>query len=244
MSESGFRRVKMRKCFSGADAARMSARLSKLNLCPCAPTLLGLHEEWLFMHFFDMPEAVRVNGMEFWEAVGRAVADFERVPAAAFDVNFAGEREAVLPKDMSAFVRAALSELKTHNLAPHSFGTELVSFLDDLPACCHGYLDLLAGNVLGSGERIVFADEEGFAGCIPGMSFVRPLDIWHRYIPGIGICHQERAWMLGAYAENGGDLCFFNSFYRQISRLYYLLKTYDSFLATGKSAESLKRLVA
>jgi len=240
--EHGGCRYKLRKCFSKEDASRMAARLSQVAHLGFFPGLVGQSDNWLFFEFINIPEAKRDQDVVFWGKVGSMIAELEKVPSPLVDVNFSGECEG--EGCLREYIEKAAVSLADAEWLDWTEVSRLHRIVADFEPhqYCFGYLDLLAGNLLYNGGPVIIADEEGLAGCIPGISMIRPLDIWHQYKPSRGLHMDECQWMLAGYSKSGGDADLFIKKEKQLRAIYYVLKVYDSVKFSGTTAESLKRL--
>lgn len=219
----------------------IETQLLPLQHLEFAPKLLARHNEWLVLEFYNAPEAKRTNTKEFWWKLGKAIATLETVKAAVADTRFTCESNPV--SNLREFAQEANEYLLERQFISKKTSIIITESLCVVPdTYCYGYLDLLAGNIIYSGGTLHLADEEGIARTIPGLSLIRPFDIWHQYKPGKGITNSERNWLLDSYNANGGDSKQLITNEKKLRTIYYLLKTYDSIISTGSSTESLKRL--
>lgn len=244
VTEQDGKKYKLRKCFSAEDAEQIIERLKPIGHYQFVPKLVHSEGRWLIFEFYEIPEASRCETKVFWSSLGTAIAALETTASHIADPRFSQPITAI--PDLGQFITTASHELRLRGSITQEIHDSVLQAVKIIPdSYCYGYLDILAGNILWDGNQLILADEEGFARTIPGLSLIRPLDIWHQYKPGIGLSRIERNWLLEAYNQkSNSNAQYFINHESQLRTIYYLLKTYDSIVVSGTSSESLMRLNA
>tara|TARA_B100000315_G_scaffold260122_1_gene319404 strand:+ start:1108 stop:1971 length:864 start_codon:yes stop_codon:yes gene_type:complete len=238
-------RYKIRKCFSETDAQDIERRVLDVSHLDIFPRYFGRHDEWIFFEFLDYREAMRDESDTFWYDLGMKIALLETVESPHLDVSFGMEASPIKLNDFQDYLVRCVELLEKTGYLADGQVTALNQRLESIPKTlrnCYGYLDLLPGNIMADDEQIYFVDEEGLAGTIPGLSLIRPLDIWKSYSPPQGINPIERAELLCGYQAGGADSKYFEEYELLLGITYYVLKSADSVSSSGTTNNSIKQL--
>lgn len=238
---------KLRRCYDKEDANQLDERIRKTLHLNLFPEYFGQEGEWVCFKYLNFPEAKREESLNFWREVGKSIANLESIKSDELDISFGRKYETIKNFNFYEYIEKAIIDLTQKKFLDRSNNFNLINSLEKLLAdkemkICFGNLDLLAGNTLLNSDKIYFIDEEAIARSVNGISFIRPLDIWKKQSPEIGISQDSKKVMLESYANHNGNLDFFKRNERKLGLLYYTIKAYDSLILDGTTNCSIRRL--